>query len=88
MMPIVSASDPLLTQELDASDPSPQEISNPATTRPFQHQEPAQEHGAIEKEIIGTSATTGRIDAPRTATDVMASLVAGAPVSGRDVPFA
>ena len=53
---------------------------------PFQHQEPAQEHGEIEKEIIGTSASTGPIDAPRNATDVMAPQVAGAPVSRMDVP--
>ena len=71
-------------------------IEPEARHTPFQHQEPAQEHSAflvpIEKEIIavksltGTSSSTGPTDAPRKATDVMASLVAGAPVSRMDVP--
>ena len=66
-------------------------IEPEARHTPFQHQEPAQEHSAflvpIEKGIIAvksltrTSSSTGAIDAPRKATDVMASLVAGAPVS-------
>ena len=71
-------------------------IEPEARHTPFQHQEPAQEHSAflvpIKKEIIavksltGTSSSTGPVDAPRKATDVMASLVAGAPVSRMDVP--
>ena len=81
----------LIPKRNDHIEPEPQHA-------PFQHQEPAQEHIAIsapiEKEIIadkpltGGASSTGSIDAPRNSTDVMASLVAGDPVSGMDVQTA
>jgi hypothetical protein len=81
----------LIPKRNDHIEPEPQHA-------PFQHQEPAPEHSAIlvraEKEIIadkpltGGASSTGSIDAPRNSTDVMASLVAGDPVSGMDVQTA
>lgn len=81
----------LIPKRNDHIEPEPQHA-------PFQHQEPAQEHSAIlapiENEIIagksltGGASSTGPIDTPQNATDIMAALVAGAPVTGMDVPTA